>query len=65
VWRRSILIVCGVKESRIVAAAGALGAGEEAVRRRAAVAAAPRARSVRILMRDLGEIVADGAILAG
>jgi hypothetical protein len=64
VWRRSILIVCGVKESRIVAAGGALGAGEETEtdRKRAVV---PTARSVRVLMLDLGEIVADGAILAG
>jgi len=54
-----------VNESRIVAAGGALGAGEDAERRRAAVAAVPRARSVRVLMRDLGEIVADGTILAG
>jgi hypothetical protein len=51
-----------VNESRIAAAGGALGAREETARRREV---APRARSVRVLMRDLGEIVADGTILAG
>jgi hypothetical protein len=65
VWRRSILIVCGVNESRSVAAVGALGAGEEAERRRATVAAAPKARSELVLMGDLVGIVADGAILGG
>jgi len=54
-----------VKESRIIAAAGALGAGEEAERRMAAVATAPKARSELVLMRDLGGIVADGTILEG
>jgi hypothetical protein len=65
VWRRSILIVCGVKESRSIEAAGALGAGDAAERRRAAVAAATKPRSVLFFMRDLGRIVADGTILAG
>jgi hypothetical protein len=65
VWRRSILIVCGVKASRSVGAAGALGAGEEAERRRAATAVAPKAKRELVLMGDLGGIVADGTILGG
>jgi hypothetical protein len=49
-----------VNESRIVATGGALGAGEEWEK---SSAVALRVRSDRVLMRDLGAIVADGAIL--